>query len=175
MQHIFLIGYRGSGKSTIGRALATELERDFIDTDDVIEAASGMTIREIFAAEMETGFRDREQAAIAAVSANTQATVIALGGGAILREANQRQIAKSGSVIYLKARPESLFARIQSDAATQDRRPNLTSHGGYNEVVSVLEFREPIYSRLAQKILLTDGRKPDEIVAEIAAWAKNLA
>lgn len=174
MKHIFLIGYRGSGKSTIGRGLARELKRDFVDTDDVIEATSGITIREIFASESERGFRDREQAAIATVSANDQATVIALGGGAILRDANQQQISRSGSVIYLKASPESLFERIEADTATAERRPNLTSSGGYAEVVSVLEFREPIYSRLAQKIVLTDGRTPDDIVAEIAAWANRL-
>ena len=62
MKHIFLIGYRGSGKSTIGRGLATELHYEFTDTDDVIEATSGMSIREIFASESESGFRDRETA-----------------------------------------------------------------------------------------------------------------
>lgn len=173
MKHLYLIGYRGSGKSTVGRALAHKLSLQFVDTDLVVESNSKRSIREIFEHEGESGFRDREQEAIAWAASQESCCVIALGGGAILREANQTQILSTGFPIWLQGSAEHLYTRISHDATTGQRRPNLSSRGGYDEVVEILAIREPIYRQLAKKTVITDGRNPDELVAEIAAWVKT--
>ncbi len=171
--HIYLMGYRGSGKTTVGRLLAARLQLPFVDTDQVIESAAGKTIREIFAEEGEPGFRNREQHALASVAAETANSVVSLGGGAILREANQSIIQSSGRVVWLHGSPEALFARIESDLATAQRRPQLTNLSGCDEVVDILAKREPIYRKLAEKTVLTDLRSPDDLVAEIADWVNS--
>src|SRR5262245_51897574 len=91
MPLIFLIGYRGSGKSTVGRVLAGRLGWEFIDADAVLEERYGNTIREIFAAEGETGFRNKESAVLADLCTRAK-TVIATGGGVILRQENRARI-----------------------------------------------------------------------------------
>lgn len=167
--HIYLIGYRGSGKSTVGRALADALALAFIDTDRLVEEREGQSISDIFALHGEAEFRKAEVAAIASVAASTDQTVIALGGGAILREENRRLIS-AGIVIWLSAPAEHLYQRISADANSVTQRPKLSDRGGYAEVVEVLAAREPIYRELAQKIVQVAERSPDEIVAEIADW-----
>lgn len=171
--HLYLVGYRGPGKSTIGRLLAARLGRPLVDTDDAIESTAGMSIREIFAAEGETGFRDREQRAIAEVANEPSSLVVALGGGAILRETNQALIQQSGRVVWLQGSPSALYARIQADESSTARRPRLSQLSGYDEIVEVLAKREPIYRKLAELTIYTDRRTPDDIVAEIADWVDS--
>ncbi len=170
-QHWYLIGYRGCGKSTVGRELAQRLGLIAIDTDELIEAASGQSIREIFAAEGEAGFREREAAIIAEVASRVLPAVVALGGGAVLRPANRQLLSSSGRCIWLQASPEQLYRRICGDATTTERRPQLSDRGGFEEVVELLAAREPLYRELAQKMVQTEGKTPDEVVAEIVDWA----
>jgi shikimate kinase len=173
--HTYLIGYRGSGKSTIGKQLAARLGCPIIDTDDAIEAEAGASIRQIFDAEGEAGFRDREERVIMQVAALPESCVVALGGGAILRAANQRAIRNSGRTIWLQGSPQFLHQRIVNDQSTAARRPNLSLQGGYDEVVEMLTIREPVYRQMAQMTVTTDLKTPDEIVAEIAAWVDSRA
>src|SRR4051794_5145590 len=111
--NIALIGYRGSGKSSIGKCLAARLSLAFVDTDTLIVQRAGQTIREIFEAEGEAGFRTRELAAIREVAARDQ-QVIALGGGAVLKPENITAVKQGGAarVVWLQAAPEVLFQRI---------------------------------------------------------------
>jgi shikimate kinase len=146
--NIVLIGYRGSGKTSIGQRLASKLWMDFVDTDVLLVERAGRTIREIFAAEGEEGFRRRESQVIAEVAARAN-VVIAAGGGAILKPENVAALKRNAKVIWLKARPEVLFQRIQGDAATTANRPNLTAAGGLDEVTKVLEARTPLYQAAA--------------------------
>lgn len=171
--HIYLMGYRGSGKSTVGQRLAERLGLPVIDTDAVIESAAGQTIREIFAGEGEDGFRQREQAALEQAAATVAPCVIALGGGAILRAANQQVIQRTGRVVWLTGSPAALLARIQADTTTGQRRPSLSRSSDYDEIVEILAVRTPIYQRLANLTVDTDGRTPEEIVADIADWLKT--
>lgn len=173
--HWYLIGYRGCGKSTVGRGLAQRLALTAVDTDDLIEAASGLSIREIFAAEGESGFRDREAAVIAEVAARKVPMVVALGGGAILRPANRDLLSTSGQCIWLQASAEQLYFRICGDATSTERRPQLSDRGGFEEVAELLAAREPLYRELAGKIVQTEGKTPDEVVAEIVDWVSSLA
>ncbi len=173
--HLYLVGYRGTGKSTVGKLLAMRLGRSLVDTDDAIESTAGMSIREIFAAEGEPGFRDREQRAIADVANDPSSLIVALGGGAILRAANQELIQQSGRVVWLQGSPSALYARIQADESSTERRPQLSQLSGYDEIVEVLAKREPIYSKLAELTICTDLRTPDDIVAEIADWVDSVS
>ncbi len=146
--NIVLIGYRGSGKTCIGKRLASDLWMDFVDTDPLIVERAGKTIREIFEAEGEEGFRRRESEVIAEVAARDN-HVIAAGGGAILKPENVAALKKNGKLVWLKAKPEVLFQHIQADAATDANRPNLTSAGGFEEVQKVLDTRTPLYQAAA--------------------------
>src|SRR5437762_3896469 len=112
--NIVLIGYRGSGKSTVAKRLANKLWIDFVDTDKLITDAAGMTIRKIFETEGEAGFRRREVDAVAQAAARDN-VVIAVGGGAVMDPQNVSALKKNGKIIWLEANPEVLHERIRND------------------------------------------------------------
>jgi shikimate kinase len=165
---IILIGYRGSGKTTVGRLLAERLGYAFIDNDERITAAAGKSIKEIFEEGGEARFRDLETQAILAI-AGSENHVLSLGGGAILREENRRAIAGAGhKIVYLRADPAVLHHRIHADTATAANRPALTKlGGGIEEIRSVLAAREPIYRKVMTAEVDVTAKSPDEVVAEI--------
>ncbi len=166
--NIVLIGYRGSGKSSIGRALAARTGRAFVDTDQLIVETAGCTIKDIFEREGEAGFRTRETAAILrACAADRQ--IIAAGGGAILRPENVAALTQNATVVWLTATPEVLYARIQADAETSKTRPNLTTHGGPEEVKKILAARLPLYRAAANHELDVGNLSVDEAVNAIQA------
>lgn len=171
--HIYLMGYRGAGKSSVARRLAERLGLPVVDTDTLVESEACRSIREIFSVEGEAGFRQREAEVIARVAAAIAPTVIALGGGAILRTENQRIIGSSGRVVWLQGSPASLLARIQADQTTAERRPPLSPHSDYDEIVEILAAREPIYRQLANLTVDTDRQTPDELVVEIVDWLEK--
>lgn len=170
---ILLVGPRGSGKSTVGPALAAELGWSFADADELVERTAGRSIAAIFAAEGEAGFRDRESAALTELCGRTH-YVIATGGGAVLREANRDLLKRSGFVAWLTVPPGVAFARMSADPTTAARRPNLTSAGGLEEVRALIEAREPLYRAVTDFICDTAGRSPDEAAAAIlTAWSNS--
>lgn len=162
---LFLIGARGSGKSTIARLLAHELGWDWLDADDELEKRYGQSIRAIFAQEGETSFREKESTVLAALC-RLPRHILATGGGVVLREANRSLLRSSGRLVWLRGDVETLWQRVQADAASAERRPPL-SIGGRAEMEEVLRFREPLYRQCADYIVDTAGREPKEIVAEI--------
>lgn len=167
---ITLIGYRGTGKSTVAAPLAERLGWDWIDADFVIEQAAGCSIREIFERDGETGFRELERAVLKPFLQRDR-LIIAAGGGAILNKDTCEEMAAAGLVVWLTASVETILSRIASDDSTTDRRPNLTVDGGRSEVEQVLRTREPLYRACAGLIIDTDGRDvmdiADEIVREL--------
>lgn len=168
--NIILVGYRGTGKTTVGRLLAQRLGRPFADADDRIEAVAGRSVADIFAAEGEAGFRDREAAALAELCAQS-GCVIATGGGAVLREANRRLLAASGFVVWLTASPDTLWERLRADPTTAARRPNLTATGGRAEVTALVAAREPLYREVADFVSIGDAPSPDALAdAILTAW-----
>lgn len=171
--HVYLIGYRGSGKSTVARLLASAIQWPMVDTDEIIETTSNQSIRDIFAAEGEAGFRDREEAVIHEIASRTSPTVVATGGGAILRAGNRQRMEESGLRIWLQASAEFLYRRICGDQSTDARRPNLSDQGGFSEVAEILAARRPLYEQLAQKTVDTEHKTPDEVVAELLDWVKS--
>lgn len=166
---LFLIGYRGTGKSTVGPLLAAALGWQFLDADDRIEAAAGKTIAHIFTAEGEAGFRDRESSALAELC-RQERRVIATGGGVVLRPSNRELLRTAGYVAWLTAPPETVWGRMRSDPTTAARRPNLTT-GGFDEVTNLMAAREPLYRQTAHGTFPTGGRSPEAVAAAIlAAW-----
>jgi shikimate kinase len=165
---IFLIGYRGTGKSAVARELARRLTFDSFDADDEIERRVGKTIAAIFADDGEAAFRDTEAEVVGELSGQRRA-VIALGGGAVLREANRRAIRAAGPVVWLTASVDTILQRLAVDDSTATRRPNLTNCGGRPEVESILAARTPIYRECATLIVDTEGKNTAEVADEIVA------
>jgi shikimate kinase len=167
---IILIGYRGTGKTTVGRLLASQLGWDFADVDDLIEASADQSVAAIFAAEGEAGFRDREATALRALS-QRERLVLATGGGVVLRPANRELLRSAGFVVWLTANPETAWARLQADPTTAYRRPNLTAAGGLDEVRALIASREPLYRELAHFVADADIPSPGAVAAAIlTAW-----
>lgn len=165
---VFLIGYRGTGKTTIAPALAERLGFKWVDADDVIEQQVGKTIAAIFAEDGEGAFRDLEASAVAALI-REQRMVVGLGGGAILREANRSAIRAAGRVIWLTAGVDMILARLAADPSTAERRPNLTSTGGRAEIEKLLAERTPLYRECATLTVDTEGKSAAQVADEIAA------
>src|SRR5436190_11808298 len=128
---ILLIGNRGAGKPTVARLVAERLGWAWIDADALLEERAGRTIRQIFATDGENAFRDLESALLDELC-RLQDHVIAAGGGVILRQENRARL-KAGTVVWLKAPADVLWQRLQGDATTAERRPNL-AQGGLAEI-----------------------------------------
>jgi shikimate kinase len=170
MSRIYLIGYRGTGKTTVGPVLAARLGWAFVDADVLLEERAGRTIRDIFANEGETGFRDREEANLRELAARDR-HVIATGGGIILRPSNRELLKATGFVVWLTASPEAIWERMQGDPTTAARRPAL-AQGGLAEVRELLSQREPHYRGIADVVVPTEGVSPEAVAdAILAAWA----
>jgi shikimate kinase len=167
---IFLIGARGSGKTTVARLLAGRLGWSWADADEQLERRAGRTIRAMFADEGQGRFRDLESQVLLEL-ARLEGHVIATGGGVVLREAN-RAILRQGFVVWLTADHETLWRRMQGDSTTVERRPNLTV-GGAAEVAEVLHQREPLYRSCADLVIATAGRAPEQVTAGIHAFLGN--
>ncbi len=164
--NIFLIGYRGTGKSTVAKHLSAKLGCPWVDADVELERHCGKSIATIFAEDGEGAFRELE-CQIVAQLAQRQAAIIALGGGAVLREENRIAIG-GGTVVWLKARPETIAARITQDPSTPDRRPSLTGRGVEDEIREVLDQRTEIYCQCADLQVDTEGKTPSDIADEIS-------
>ncbi len=166
-KNIVLIGYRGTGKSSVARCLSEQLGWDWKDVDPIVESEAGMSIKEIFASQGESVFRDWEQTITARLLSDGP-LILASGGGVILREANRECLANH-LVVWLTASAETLYRRIYDDPTTGDRRPNLTASGGLAEINEVLGAREPLYRNASRWQVDTEGKTPDQIAAEIVS------
>ena len=164
---LFLIGLRGSGKTTIGRVLAGRLALPFRDADVELEARAGRSIRDIFAADGEAAFRDFEEQTLVELIGRGPA-VVATGGGVVLREINRARMKAAGKVVWLTADADALWARTQADPTTAGQRPDLAS-GGLAEVQELMRLREPHYRSVADLTIETAGRSPEQIAADILA------
>lgn len=162
---VTLIGYRGTGKTSVAGPLAARLGFQSVDADAEIERRADRTIREIFADDGEPGFRARESEVMAEYLAQDR-LVIAAGGGAVLDANTRDRIRVAGPAVWLRATIETIERQIAADSTTRDRRPNLTT-GGRREIEELLALREPIYRQCATLTVDIDGRPIDAIVEEI--------
>jgi shikimate kinase len=160
--NLFLIGYRGTGKTTTARLLAQRLGWPWLDADVVLEERHGRTIAQIFAQEGEAGFRDKEETVLADL-ARGGPSVIATGGGVVLRGANRACLRASGRVVWLTAAPRTIHDRLRRDATASARRPPLTV-GGLPEIEELLRVREPLYRDCTDWTIDTTQCSPEEVV-----------
>ena len=163
MKNIVLIGFMGTGKTTVGRLLAKQLEWNFVDLDKEIEAACGMAVSRIFAEHGEAFFRQRESEAIKRLSQCTH-TVISTGGGAVLRDENIDNLRQCGILVRLQARPEVIVSRVENDQHVT--RPLLSQPDRLQTVTALLAERQDRYE-LADISVDTDNNTPDEVVQKI--------
>jgi shikimate kinase / 3-dehydroquinate synthase len=151
-ENIFLVGLMGSGKTTVGRALAKKLNRRFIDSDHEIEARTGVSIPVIFELEGEQSFRQREADVIRELTALDD-IVLATGGGAILNPASREYLKSRGTVIYLQASVNQILQRTSHDR----NRPLLQTADPRARIEELARQREPYYREVAH-IVVETGR-----------------
>jgi shikimate kinase len=167
--NLFLIGYRGSGKTTLARLLGERLGWTWLDADTLLEARFGRSILRIFQEEGEAGFRIKEAEVLEEFCRGCR-QVLATGGGVVLRPENRARLRAAGHVVWLTADAATLWERLQRDASTPERRPDL-SIGGLAEVEQLLRAREHLYRTCADQVVSTAGRSPQEVVdAILAGW-----
>ena len=166
--NLHLIGYRGTGKTTVAAALAARLGWSWVDADAELERAAGRTIAEIFAEGGEEAFRELESQTLAELCARDK-IIVSVGGGGVLREQNRTLLRNSGKVIWLQAAPETIYRRMAHDPTTASRRPNLTNAGGLPEIRQLLLARAPIYEQSADLRVDTEGKSPAQVADEICA------
>ena len=172
MRGIVLIGYRGCGKTTLARSLAARLGWPWCDADRVLEERAGRSIAELFAAEGEPAFRERETAVLTDLLAGPGPLVLATGGGVVEREINRQRLRDSGALVaYLEAPAGFLRGRLEADPGG---RPALTGAGVLAEVEAVLERRDPWY-RAAAGVVVDARLTVEEKTALLARLVENPA
>ncbi|UVT15484.1 MAG: shikimate kinase [Nitrospira sp.] len=163
--NVVLIGYRGTGKSTVGKLLAARLDRSLLSTDAEIVKSAGHTIPEIVEQHGWDYFRDLESQVCQKVAAS-DGLVIDTGGGIILRSKNVEILKKTGTLFWLTASVETITARISRDT----QRPSLTGAKSFvDEIQDVLRERIPKYQAAADHVIETDGRSLTQVADEILA------
>ena len=167
--NLFLIGYRGSGKSTVGALVAQRLNWRFVDLDDLVEKRTGKKIADIFKSEGEEAFRQHEKESLESIR-RSKNQVIALGGGALNHPDIRVLLKKMGKAVWLQAPAAILHARIQRDAKAGMIRPELKPGGGLSEVEAVLAEREPIYRSSATHAIDVTTVSADDVAESIELW-----
>jgi shikimate kinase len=164
--NLVLMGYRGTGKTSVGRFLAARLTKPFLDSDELIKASSGKNVRKMVEEEGWSFFRREEKRVVAELSRN-DGCVVALGGGAVLDEENVRNLKDKGFFIWLTAGAETILNRLSGDGQTPGQRPSLTGKDPDEETRSLLKTREPLYAKLADCRVETSDRTIEEVAAEV--------
>ena len=170
---LILIGYRGTGKTAVAGRVAAALGLDCFDADVEIERRAGKSIKRIFDEDGEPTFRDLEVQVIADLVRHGD-SILSLGGGAVLQEETRRAIVQ-GTVVWLTARPQTVYTRMAEDTKTAEQRPPLTTAGGLAEINSLLNEREPVYRACADFTVETDTKSAEQVAQEIVCLVKGKA
>lgn len=162
-RNIILIGFMGSGKTSVGERLAQNLSYRFQDTDRLIEQQERDTINHIFAVHGEEYFRSKETELLQELLPKLDHAVLSTGGGLPLREQNAKLLKELGFVVYLKASKETTLKRLTGD----NTRPLLKGDDPEKRIESMLNYRAPIYEKAAHKIIVTDHKSINDIATII--------
>lgn len=163
MDNIILIGYMGSGKSTVGRALAHYKNWPLIDTDIYIEEKQGKEISRIFAEEGESYFRNLETETLEELLKRDGNYIISVGGGLPMRKENRELLSKLGTVIFLRASVDTVLKRLEKD----QNRPLLQVEDRKQKITEMLALRNPVYAEAADYLIETDLLGYEEIAVKI--------
>jgi shikimate kinase len=164
-RHLVLVGMMGSGKTTVGRIVAERLGRAFFDSDEVIEARTGRTVREIFASEGEAAFRRLETQVLAEALARPEPSVIAAAGGTVLAAENRRAMRDGAQrVVWLRADPAALATRVAGGA----HRPLLDDDPA-GTLARLEAEREPLYGEVADAVIDTVDLRPNDVAERVLA------
>jgi len=161
IHNLALVGFMGSGKSTVGRLVAQDLDFQFVDTDALIEEKAGIPITEIFATEGEQAFRQLERETILELG-KEEKQVIATGGGAIMHPENLTSLKSHALVVCLWANAESIYERTKH----QTHRPLLQGENPLGTIQTMLAEREPVYKQ-ADVIVNTELRPQREVITQV--------
>lgn len=169
-RNLVLVGFMGTGKSALGRRVAAQANRPFLDMDAELERRAGKPVSRIFAEEGEAAFRDLESALAAEWGSARDGVVIACGGGVVLRDENLRALGANGLLVCLVARPEVLLERT----ARSKKRPLLETEDRERKVRDLLAVRAPFYAKIPVQ-LDTSDLAPDVLAARLRELWENEA
>lgn len=158
-ESIVLIGFMGSGKTTLGRWIAREHGYTFLDTDDMIELKQQRSINDIFASEGEEYFRNLETDMIKSLADRDDKVVISVGGGLPVREVNRKFMRRAGKVVYLRTSVDELEKRLKGDT----KRPLLAGGNVREKIIALMDKREALYLDAADVVVDTTGRRFEQI------------
>jgi len=163
-RNVFLVGMMGAGKTTVGRSIARALGRQFHDTDQEVEARTGVRIAVIFDIEGEAGFRRRESEVLEHMAA-MDGIVLATGGGAILDPKNRETLRSRGCILYLHALPNDLWLRLRQDKS----RPLLQTENPLARLQELYALRDPLYREVADLVIDTGRQNISTLLAQVLA------
>jgi shikimate kinase len=167
IKNIFLVGFMGAGKTTIGRILANKLRLTFVDLDDIIEKELKLTIEQIFSMHGENFFRVAETKALLSIAENER-QVVSTGGGVVLKNENWEAMEKSGITVYLKATAEILWSRVRNNTP----RPLLQVENPFGRFCELLSNRISLYEK-ADLIVDTGKLSPEDVAEQITETMKS--
>lgn len=168
-KNIFLTGFMGSGKTSLGKIIAERLKVDFYDTDELVSSWQKLSVDEIFERYGESFFREKEREALRFLAEKEPGScVISTGGGAVLREENRLLMKKSGLVVFLDVSPEEAYKRLKG---TEDR-PLLKVENPMEKIRVLLKERKPFYDE-ADISVNTAGKTLPEVAAELLHKLKD--
>lgn len=172
-RRVLLVGMMGAGKTTVGRLLARRLGWRYVDSDEEVESLTGHTVKELFESRGEEAFRPLESKALAAAVAGDDPAVVSVAGGAVLDPANRALVKRSGTVVWLRASPETLLRRVTADvgasratdapAPRTDHRP-LLAHDPARVIEALERARRHVYEEVADVVVDVDEVEPPAVV-----------
>lgn len=163
--HVLLVGMMGAGKTTVGRLVSERLGWRYADSDEEVQAMTGRTVKELFESGGEGAFRQLETKALAVAVAGGDPAVVSVAGGAVLDPVNRVLLRRSGTVVWLRAAPATLAARVHG-AGERPHRPLLGSDPAA-AIARLDAERRPLYEELADVVIDVDELTPDEVVDRV--------
>lgn len=161
--NIILIGYMGCGKTTLGRKVSFREKIALLDTDKMIEQKQGRTVSEIFDTDGEAAFRQMETDCLEEIMTYEERYVISVGGGLPMKEENRKLLKELGTVLYLRARPDTIYGRLKNDTT----RPLLRGDDPEGKIRTMIGVRGPVYEEAADAVIDVDEKSYDMIIGEI--------
>lgn len=168
-KNIILIGYMGCGKTTLGKKLSYRKRIALLDTDKMIEQKQDKTISEIFEIQGEEAFRQMETDCLKEIAGYMDRYIISVGGGLPLREENRKLLKELGYVIYLRAKPDTIYDRLKNDVT----RPLLQGDDPEKKIREMLLVRGPVYEQAADAVVDVDEKGYETLIKEILEKAKE--